>query len=109
MIKVAIDAMGGDESPEAIVKGAVESLGETEDTKLFLFGPKERISTLLSQYSFDRERVELVNAEDVISLHESPVLAHRGGASDEQSLRLQYRSSLHDRGKRHLRVRICAL
>lgn len=77
MIKVAIDAMGGDESPEAIVKGAVESLGETEDTKLFLFGPKERISALLSQYSFDRERVELVNAEDVISLHESPVLAIR--------------------------------
>ena len=53
MIKVAIDAMGGDESPEAIVKGAIESLGETEDTKLFLFGPKERISALLSQYSFD--------------------------------------------------------
>ena len=43
MVRIAIDCMGGDNAPSAIVKGALESLKTTADTKLFLFGPEEKI------------------------------------------------------------------
>lgn len=84
MVRIAIDCMGGDNAPSAIVKGALESLKTTADTKLFLFGPEEKIRQELSfakqlQISDQElsERIEIVDAQEVISLHEAPVLAIR--------------------------------
>ena len=84
MVRIAIDCMGGDNAPSAIVKGALESLKTTADTKLFLFGPEEKIKQELS-YAKElgitdselSERIETVDAQEVISLHEAPVLAIR--------------------------------
>ncbi len=77
MVRIAIDVMGGDNGPEAMIKGAVESLSKVPDTKLFLFGPESRMKEILSGYQYDPERIELVDAPDVVSLHESPVMAVR--------------------------------
>lgn len=77
MIRIAIDAMGGDNGPEAMLRGAVDSLPLVPDTKLFLFGPEERLRQILSGCHYDRDRIELVDAPEVVSLHESPVMAVR--------------------------------
>lgn len=77
MQRIAIDCMGGDNAPVAIVKGAVQSLDLTKDTKLFLFGPVEKITSLLKEYNCSSDRVEVIDAPDVISLHEAPVMAIR--------------------------------
>ncbi|SFG09077.1 phosphate acyltransferase PlsX [Oribacterium sp. WCC10] len=84
MVRIAIDCMGGDNSPSAIVKGALDSLKSTADTKLFLFGPEEAVKKELS-YAKEcgisetelSERVEVMDAAEVITLHESPVTAIR--------------------------------
>lgn len=77
MIRIAIDAMGGDNAPEAILKGAVASLDLVKNTKLFLFGPETLLRNKLAAMSYDKDRIEIIDAPDVISLHEAPVLAIR--------------------------------
>ncbi len=77
MIRIAVDAMGGDLAPDAILSGVVNSLPQVKDTKIFLFGPEALLRDKLKQYQYDESRIEIVDAPDVISLHESPVLAVR--------------------------------
>jgi len=65
MIRIAIDAMGGDFGPEPIIDGVVQAL-ETEKFLPILVGDKEEILSLLPQYYEDK--VEIVEASDVISM-----------------------------------------
>lgn len=77
LINVAVDAMGGDNAPVEIVKGAVQAVQECERVKVFLTGMQEVIDKELKQYSFDKTRVEVVNATEVIETAEPPVFAIR--------------------------------
>ena len=77
MVKVALDAMGGDNAPGAIVKGAVDALAASSDVKVFLVGKEEVIKKELSVYSYDKNRIEVVNANEVIEMAEPPVMAIR--------------------------------
>ena len=76
-ITIAVDAMGGDNAPKEIVKGAVLAVQDREDIKVILVGQEEIILKELGGYEYDRERIIIVNAEDNISNNESPVLAIR--------------------------------
>lgn len=76
-INVCVDAMGGDNSPFEIVKGAIEAVNESPRIKLFLVGQEAAIVKELEKYSFDKERVEVVNAEEIIDPNEPPVMAIR--------------------------------
>ncbi len=76
-VRVAVDAMGGDNAPLEIVKGAVEAVNERDDIKVFLVGRKEEIINELGKYSYDSNRIEVVHAQEVISNDEAPVLAIR--------------------------------
>lgn len=76
MIKVAIDAMGGDNAPIEIVKGAVEAIKES-DVNIVLVGLSDVINKELSKYSYDKERISVVNATEVIGTDESPTVAVR--------------------------------
>lgn len=77
LVKIAVDAMGGDNAPEQIVKGAVEAVGESKEIKVFLTGPKDIVAAELSKYTYDKERIETVDAPEVIDNSESPVAAVR--------------------------------
>lgn len=77
MIRIAIDAMGGDNAPDAILKGAVEALKENTDVQIILFGPEQTLREKLQAMKADFSRLEIVDAQDVITLHEAPVLAVR--------------------------------
>ncbi len=77
LVKVAVDAMGGDHAPLEIVKGAVEAVNESKSIKVFLVGKETLIQEELKKYSYDKERIEIVHAEDVITNDEAPVMAIR--------------------------------
>ena len=74
---IALDAMGGDNAPEAIVAGGVMALRQFSDIRLLLAGPEARLSALLSQAEDVRDRVELLPADEVIGMDEPPMLAVR--------------------------------
>ncbi len=75
--RVAVDAMGGDNAPAEIVKGAVEAVNENSRIKVYLTGRQEEIEKELIQYTYNKEQVEVVNATEVIETAEPPVMAIR--------------------------------
>ncbi|MCR5344009.1 MULTISPECIES: phosphate acyltransferase PlsX [unclassified Butyrivibrio] len=77
LVRVAVDAMGGDNAPFEIVKGAVDALNESDKLKIFLVGKEQIVKDELSKYSYDKDRMEVVNAEEVIEMAEPPVMAIR--------------------------------
>ncbi len=77
MVNVAVDAMGGDNAPGEIVKGAVEAINEEKKLKIFLVGREMVIREELRKYTYDDTRVEIVHAEEVIETAEPPVMAIR--------------------------------
>ncbi len=77
VIKVVVDAMGGDNAPEAPVKGAVEALGEISNLSIVLAGRTDDINRELGKYTYDKERISIVHADDVIGFDEPPVMAIR--------------------------------
>ena len=72
---VAVDAMGGDNAPVEIVKGACDALNESKSIKVVLVGKEDVIRSELQKYSYDAERMEIVDATEVIETAEPPVLA----------------------------------
>ena len=75
--KVALDAMGGDNAPVEIVKGAVDAVNKRKDIRVALVGKEEIIKKELQQYTYDKEQIEIVNADEVIETAEPPVNAIR--------------------------------
>ena len=75
--RVALDAMGGDNAPGEIVKGAVEAVQRRDDIKILLTGKEEVLKKELSAYTYPNEQIEIVNATEVIETAEPPVMAIR--------------------------------
>lgn len=76
-VNVAVDAMGGDNAPAEIVKGAVEAINEDKRVKVFLVGKEPAIREELNKYTYKEEQLEIVHAEEVIEMAEPPVMAIR--------------------------------
>ena len=76
-IKIVVDAMGGDYAPEVPVQGAVEALQENTNISIVLVGRTDAIKEQLAKYTSDKERIEIVHAEEVIGFDEPPVMAVR--------------------------------
>ncbi len=77
MVNVAVDAMGGDNAPAEIVKGAVEAACEDKRIHVTLVGRSEVIEQELAKYSYDKAQIEIVHTEEVIETAEPPVMAIR--------------------------------
>lgn len=78
LIRVAVDAMGGDYAPTEAVKGAVAAVKEKENVEVLLVGKQEVIEKELSACSYPKERIRVINASQVIETGEPPVAAIRG-------------------------------
>ena len=76
-IVVALDAMGGDNAPVQIIKGAVDAVNESDRVIVKLVGPEDVVKAELAKYSYDSERIEVVHATEIIETAESPVSAIR--------------------------------
>lgn len=77
VVKIAVDAMGGDNAPNQIVKGAIDAVNERKDIKVYLVGQETVIESELSKYTYSKEQIEIVNATEVITNDEAPVMAIR--------------------------------
>ena len=77
MVKVAVDAMGGDNAPSEIIKGALEAANENSCVKICLVGAEDIIKKELEKYNYKQEQVEIINATEVIETAEPPVMAIR--------------------------------
>ncbi len=77
IVRVALDAMGGDNAPFVTVKGAVDAVKESNNLKVFLVGQKALVEAELSKYEYDKEKIEVVDATEVIEMAEPPVMAIR--------------------------------
>ena len=76
-MRIAIDGMGGDNAPEAVVDGAIQAIKEFSDLEIYITGPRGAIQKELSKYDYPKDRVKIVEANEVISPNEHPVMALR--------------------------------
>lgn len=76
-VSVALDAMGGDNAPGQIVKGAVDAVNIDGEIFVYLVGRQELINEELAKYTYNKEQIEVVDARDVIETGEAPVMAVR--------------------------------
>lgn len=72
-MKIAVDAMGGDNAPEAIVLGAMKAVQTFDDLEIKLIGDEEKIRPHLN----DHTRVEIMHTHETIGAEEGPVQAVR--------------------------------
>lgn len=77
MVRVALDAMGGDYAPDEIIKGGLEALQKDGRVIVKLVGKIERIEKFLATQEYDRNRLQIVEANEVIENEEAPVAAVR--------------------------------
>ena len=75
--RVVLDAMGGDHAPAEMVKGAIDAVNMRDDIVVILTGQKDVIEDELKKYTYPAEKIEIVNAEEVIETAEPPVMAIR--------------------------------
>lgn len=74
---IAMDAMGGDQAPDAIVKGAIGALRKYADIEIVLAGPEDRLAAMIEKEKDVNGRVRIVNATEVIDMDEAPMMAVR--------------------------------
>ncbi|MDR9415039.1 MAG: phosphate acyltransferase PlsX [Gracilimonas sp.] len=72
---VAVDAAGGDYYPKNPIEGALLAIEENKDLSVLLVGPEKSIQKELSNHQFDKERILVQDAPQVIGMEESPAQA----------------------------------
>ncbi len=76
-VRVVLDAMGGDNAPGEIVKGAVDAVKEDAEIHVILVGQEEKVKAALASLEYPKEQISVVNATEVIEMAEPPVAAIR--------------------------------
>ena len=79
MVNVALDAMGGDNAPLEVIKGALDALRLNDSIKIYLLGDEEKIKECMDTVApiFSSDRLEIVHCSEVIEMAEPPVNAIR--------------------------------
>ncbi|MCD8308174.1 MAG: phosphate acyltransferase PlsX [Clostridia bacterium] len=75
MLKILVDAMGGDNAPQAVIEGAVQALNDDKELYLVLTGRQADVEAELAKYTYDKDRVEVVDCPDVIDMNDIPTVA----------------------------------
>tara|TARA_B100001063_G_C16758770_1_gene554734 strand:+ start:1218 stop:2210 length:993 start_codon:yes stop_codon:yes gene_type:complete len=78
MIKIAVDAMGGDNSPEKIIKGIINHHSLNKDVFYKIFGNKELIEKLIEN-KIDKINYEITHTSNQVSSEDSPLEAAKKG------------------------------
>ena len=78
-VKIAIDAMGGENSPKKIIEGIKISLLTNKENFFFLYGKKDILKKEISNNKIVEQNCEIINTDDVILDNESPLTATKRG------------------------------
>ena len=76
-MKIIVDAFGGDNAPKEIIKGAIEAINEDNEIHIILCGDEIKIENELILYNYDKERLSIINAPDIITNDDIPTEAVR--------------------------------
>ena len=76
-MKIAMDGMGGDNAPAAVIEGIIQALEEYKDIEMYITGPEKEINEELSKYNYEKDKINVIDATEVISTNEHPVMAVR--------------------------------
>ena len=87
MRTIAIDAMGGENAPEAIVQAVLQAKTELKETKFILFGDQAKIEELVGS---DTDQIEIVGTTEVINDEDEPVKAIRTKKDSSLVVAAQY-------------------
>ncbi len=91
MLKIGVDAMGGDFAPEAAVKGAVMALDEMgADTRIVLFGDEEKIREILAAENCPADRFDIVATTEVIEMGDHPAKAFQAKSNSSITVGFGY-------------------
>ncbi len=74
-IRIALDAMGGDNAPAAPVQGAVEAVKENDEIELILLGDEPTVKAELQKTGYQGDRIRILHCTEVIEMAEPPVAA----------------------------------
>ena len=85
VLKIVVDAMGGDHAPAAIVAGVVEAVKEF-DVTIALIGIQEQVERELAKYQYPKERIELLHAPEVVEMYEPATTSIRRKRNSSISL-----------------------
>lgn len=88
-MKIAVDVYGGDYSPKETILGALDALSQPGFDIIF-FGNKEEIESIISEETFDKNRVSIFNAPDIISNNDIPTEAVRKKQNSSMIAALKY-------------------
>jgi glycerol-3-phosphate acyltransferase PlsX len=77
MIKIVLDAMGGDNAPQATCEGALLALRADKELTIILAGDPKQIAPYINNAEDVKERLIVLDAPEVITNNESPALAIR--------------------------------
>lgn len=75
MIKIIVDAYGGDNSPLVNFEGTLKALQNLPDVEIVLVGNQEEIENYFADKTYDKERLTILHAPDVITCHDKPTEA----------------------------------
>ncbi|MDT8716454.1 phosphate acyltransferase PlsX [Clostridium sp. 19966] len=87
-MRIAVDAMGGDNSPSAVVDGCIQALNEL-DVTIVMVGPKDRLQQEISKYQFDQSKIEILESAEVIDPNEHPAMAIRKKKNSSMAIALR--------------------
>ncbi len=87
-IKIAVDAMGGDNSPKKVINGILENYKNNKDVIYNIFGDKEKILILLPK-NFDKEIFNIIDTKNKILDTDSPLSAAKKGKDTSMWLTIQ--------------------
>ncbi|MHC4941826.1 MAG: phosphate acyltransferase PlsX [Planctomycetota bacterium] len=92
MVRIAIDAMGGDKAPLAIVEGAIRALREefARPGEIILVGRENEVSQIIKDHGALEMDIEVIHASQVVEMNETPIdaLRRKGESSIVKSIRL---------------------
>ncbi len=75
-LRIAVDGMGGDRAPGAVIDGAVQA-ARTQKIEILLVGPKDRLSKELDRFKDVPPNIQIHHAPEVIKMAESPAVSVR--------------------------------
>lgn len=88
-MKIVVDGMGGDRGPAEVVKGIMLALDEMPSVQITVVGKEEILNNILEKHKYDKARLTVVNAEEVIEMTDDPVAAVRKKKNSSMNVALE--------------------
>jgi len=74
-VVIAVDAMGGDNSPDKVIRGISHFLKKNNDVFFRIFGKQNVIETYISKYNLNKKFLEIIDCEDIVQNNDTPLAA----------------------------------